>query len=88
MSSSLKPPFMQVKINFKDGKVKYTRNVTQRKFSATYRALERENATFEGSVIVDYGNGYKNEFDFNNKEELMDKMSPCLEKELIDEFRG
>ena len=40
-----------------------------------------------GSCIVNYGKGYTNEFDFDNDEDFMTKYKPCIERELVNEFK-
>lgn len=47
--------------------------------------LERDSA---GTLVVDYGHGYNNEFPFSNYKELKSALNAGTEKELVNEFAG
>lgn len=79
---------MKIKIKLNDGTVKYSSNVTKRKFSGILSKLESQNADIAGEASVEYSKGYSNEFTFSSADELKNKISPCLEPALIAEFSG
>jgi len=77
---------VRVILNLKDGTYKYPTNPTKRKMAGLITMLERENAIFEGKCTVEYTKEYKNEFEFNSKADLENKLWPCLEPNLVKEF--
>lgn len=78
---------MKLKINFDNGTTRYTQNVSKRKFSAILTKLEPQDEDMSGSASVEYSRGFWNKFDFSNLTELRQKMEPCLERSLLDEFK-
>lgn len=78
---------MKVKLVFKDKTVINPPNPTKRKLAGFIRGGVERNVIFEGSGTVDYGKGYITEFDFTSRSDLEHKLYPCLEEELINEFK-
>ena len=78
---------LKVKITFNDKTSISPSQPTRSKIANFIRGAVERKVIFEGTACVDYGKGYKNEFDFTSKKELEDKLWPCLEKELVNEFR-
>lgn len=78
---------MKVKLSFKDKTSINPSSPSRRKVAVFLRERTAKNGVFEGHGYVEYKPGYRNEFDFSSKQELEDKLWPCLEKELIDEFK-
>lgn len=76
----------RLKIKLSDGTSTYTKNATKRKISAMISRLQDKSATISGSAIVEYGKGFNSSFDFDGEEDLLHKLLPCIEKELLDGF--
>lgn len=77
---------MRIKISLSDGTTKYTQNVSKRKVGAILAGLERENVKIEGSAAVEYTKDYMNSFDFSSSDDFINKVTPCLDKEIVNEF--
>lgn len=77
---------MKLQINLDDGMTKYTSNVSKRKFGGILTNLQAQNGSMAGSAFVEYAKGYRNSFDFSDLNDLKQKMDPCLEKELMNDF--
>ncbi len=78
---------LKVKITFNDKTTISPSQPTKRKIANFIRGAVERKLIFVGSGYVDYGKGYRNEFEFSSKQELEDKLWPCLEKDLVDEFK-
>lgn len=76
----------RLKINLSDGTSINTQNATKRKISAMISRLRDKSAIIKGEARVEYGNGFNNSFDFDGEEDLLHKLLPCIEKELLDGF--
>lgn len=76
---------IKLKIN---GKTSVYSSFTKRKIlGLATTVFKREVTIYESSVIVDYGHGYTNEFDFDDINDYQNKLKPCLEDELL-QFLG
>lgn len=78
---------MKVKLTFNDKSSINPSNPTKRVLSNFIRGAVERNVIFEGSGYVEYKPGYRNEFDFSSRKDLENKLWPCLEKELVDEYK-
>lgn len=85
MASGLVKPKLKIKLS--DGTTRYTKNVTQRKISGILTNLKAKSATIRGEARVEYAPDYYNEFDFNGEADFKRKVLPCIEKELVNEFK-
>lgn len=83
-SRSVQP---RLKITLDDGTVRYTENLTKRKVSGILTNLRNNMAIITGTARVIYSPAYYNEFDFDSEDDFKDKILPCIEKELVDDFK-
>ena len=74
---------MNVKITFNDGTYTYSENPSQRKMSALSSRLRDK----VGICRVEYTPNFYNEFEFNGGKDFDTKIRPCIEEELLEEFR-
>lgn len=74
---------MKIYINY-NGKVS---KITFKQRNGIFNRLNtlaiKENGKMTGHVKVDYGKGFDNQFDFSGIKDLKNKLTPCLEKELL-----
>jgi len=79
---------MKVVLNLNGKRYIYSSLISKRKMTASIRGLQAQNAIFGGTCTVKYTSEYSNSFDFSNVEELKDKLWPCLEPEMIEDFKN
>ena len=77
---------MRVTLRINDKTYNYSSSISKRKMMAAISRLERENPHLKGTCVVHYSVQYKNEFDFDSPMDLREKLTPCLEEDLIREF--
>jgi len=77
---------MKVKLDFNDGTSICPPKPSKRNVANFIRGAVERNVVFEGSGMVTYGKGYYNEFVFNSRKDLEDKLWPCMEEDLVGEF--
>lgn len=77
---------MRVKIDFNDGTTMYPSQPSRRKIAVLLRERTAKNGVFEGRVLVVYSKDYRNEFEFDSKQDLEAKLWPCIEPELVKDF--
>ena len=79
---------MRVTLKINDKTYNYTSSVSKRKIGEAISRLQRENGRLSGECTVQYAKQYKTEFSFSDENDLRNKLMPCLEKELVDDFTG
>lgn len=78
----------RLKINFSDGTYTYSTLSLKRKIGLSSAVLKGKVGAFEGVARITYAPTYYNEFEFSSKEDFVDKIGPCMERELYAEFQA
>lgn len=78
--------YPRIKLVFSTGTYSYSTFVTKRKIAALYTIENSKAGVSGGTCRVEYSSEYYNEFQFTDLADLMYKVSPCIEKELMNEF--
>ena len=74
---------MRVIVNISNGTYKVLVNPSKRKVSGLSTVLHGK----DGYCTVEYRRGWKNEFEWNGWDDFKKKVSPCIEKQLLKEFK-
>lgn len=80
---------VRINLNLDDGRYIYAPEATKRKIREVVKCAQGENANMAGRAKVIYGrvkDNYTNMFDFTSADDLLEKIMPCLEKELIQDY--
>ena len=78
--------FPALNIKLSDGMSSDTTKLSKRAIGALATKLQKESGNFEGTARVTYSRNTYNEFGFKDKADFMNKVEPCIEKELLDEL--
>lgn len=65
----------------------YSSFTSKRKVVNVATIKNAENGKFEGTFIIKYTKDLYNEFDFKDLKEFENKLLPCIEKELLNDFK-
>lgn len=84
---SSKTAFPRWILNLGDETGTYSSIVTKRKIMAQATVLSDKVDKFEGTFIIKYTKDLYNEFDFTDLKDFERKVIPCIEKELLNDFK-
>ena len=79
--------YPRLNLTLDDGTVRHTTILTKRKMSGLQTELQGKGHIIKGRCRVEYSKEFFNEFDFTSGSDFRSKVEPCIEKELLDEFR-
>lgn len=74
---------MKININFTNGTYKYLENPSSQKITGLITVLKGK----QGICRVEYSKDYYNEFEFYGSKDFRSKLIPCIESQLIKEFK-
>ena len=84
MTTAAKYPSLFIRFN--DKTTLTSTFITKRKVGPASAIFKRNVDAFEGIAKVRYNSRDYNEFEFSSVDDFRDKILPCLEKELLNEF--
>lgn len=78
--------FPAINIKLSNGMSSDTTKLSKRAIGALATKLQEKSGKFEGTTRVTYSRNTYNEFNFSGKADFMNKVEPCIEKELLNEL--
>ena len=79
---------MHIVLKINGETTRYTNELTKRKLTSRNSRFRAKVGNSKGTCTVIYGKGYENEFDYDGWDDFEYKLLPCLEEELVDEFKA
>lgn len=77
---------MKLFINFSDNSKIILPDPTKSKVANFLRGRKDRHEVFVGNARVHYKGEYENKFDFSSKDDLENKLWPCIERSMANEF--